>query len=218
VKQRLTATPALVKAHVDLFVNHRAYTLQSMRPHPDRGRHYYYSPKEDDSGGPRLLTEQTFADHSEGRTCSSDTGEGSTFPASWIPLEPLCLWLCRTEYRSKSFARSSATRGLNQADVRETPTLATPSPSWTSYFAGSNCVFSRVSKEPCLSGRPRANRSMSKTSIKALAGRRTGGCKDIPVLRFVDGEKRFLLLLPGMWQHERVLVKRSSWSMTWRKA
>jgi hypothetical protein len=49
VKQRLTATPALVKAHVDLFVNRRTYTLQSMLPHPDIGRHYYCRAKEHDS-------------------------------------------------------------------------------------------------------------------------------------------------------------------------
>ena len=31
-KRRLTATPALVKIYTDLFVNRRAYALQSMRP------------------------------------------------------------------------------------------------------------------------------------------------------------------------------------------
>jgi hypothetical protein len=29
----------------------------------------------------------------------------------------------------------------------------------------------------------------------------------MPALRFVDGEKRFLLSLPRVWQHERMLVK-----------
>ena len=33
MRQRLTATPTLVKIYSDLFVNRRAYTLQSMRPH-----------------------------------------------------------------------------------------------------------------------------------------------------------------------------------------
>ena len=67
MKRRLTATPALVKIYTDLFVNRRAYTLQSMRPHPESGRHYYYRPKERASGAPLLLTEQTIADHLEGR-------------------------------------------------------------------------------------------------------------------------------------------------------
>ena len=55
MERRLTATPALVKTYIDLFVNRRAYTLQSMRPHPESGRHYYYRPKERDSGAPLLL-------------------------------------------------------------------------------------------------------------------------------------------------------------------
>jgi len=67
VKRRLSATPALVKIYIDLFVNRRAYTLQSMRPHPETGRHCYYRPKERDSGAPRLLTERTISDHLEGR-------------------------------------------------------------------------------------------------------------------------------------------------------
>lgn len=67
MKRRLTATPALVKTYTDLFVNRRAFTLQSMRPHAESGRHYYYRPKERASGAPSLLTEQTVADHLEGR-------------------------------------------------------------------------------------------------------------------------------------------------------
>jgi hypothetical protein len=65
--RRLAATPALVKAYIDLFVNRRAYTLQSMRPHPESGRHYYYRPKDRESGGPLLLTEKTIGDHLEGK-------------------------------------------------------------------------------------------------------------------------------------------------------
>ena len=67
MKRRLTATPALVKIYSDLFVNRRAYTLQSMRPDSESGRHYYYRPKERNSGAPRLLTERIISDHLEGR-------------------------------------------------------------------------------------------------------------------------------------------------------
>ncbi len=35
------ATPELVRDYFRLFVNRRAYTLQSMRPHPESGRHYF---------------------------------------------------------------------------------------------------------------------------------------------------------------------------------
>jgi len=63
----LNATTAQVKIYTDLFINRRAYTLQSMRPHAEGGRHYYYRPKERASGAPLLLTEQIIADHLEGR-------------------------------------------------------------------------------------------------------------------------------------------------------
>lgn len=67
MKRRLSASPALVKTYIDLFVNRRAFTLQSTRPHPESGRHYYYRPKDRDSGAPLLLTEKTVSDHLEGR-------------------------------------------------------------------------------------------------------------------------------------------------------
>jgi len=37
--RQLAATPTLAKAYIDLFVNRRAYTLQSIRPDPESGRH-----------------------------------------------------------------------------------------------------------------------------------------------------------------------------------
>jgi len=67
VVRRMVAAPELVKEYVNLFVNRRAYTLQSMRPHPESGRHYYYRPKERDSGAPLLMSEKTVADHLEGK-------------------------------------------------------------------------------------------------------------------------------------------------------
>jgi hypothetical protein len=67
VARRMIATPELVKKYINLFVNRRAYTLQSIRPHPESGRHYYYRPKENGSGAPLLLTEKTVSDHLEGK-------------------------------------------------------------------------------------------------------------------------------------------------------
>ena len=67
MKRRLSATPALVKTYIGLFVNRRAFTLQSTRPHPESGRHYYYRPKDRGSGASLLLTEKTVSDHLEGR-------------------------------------------------------------------------------------------------------------------------------------------------------
>lgn len=65
--RRVIAAPALVKDYINLFVNRRAYTVQSIRPHPESGRHYYFRPKERGSGAPLSLTAKTIGDHLEGK-------------------------------------------------------------------------------------------------------------------------------------------------------
>jgi hypothetical protein len=67
VSRRLVATAELVKAYIALFVNRTAYTVQSTRPDPQSGRHYYYRPKEKTSGAALQLTKKTISDHLEGR-------------------------------------------------------------------------------------------------------------------------------------------------------
>jgi hypothetical protein len=42
VTTKLKATPQVVEDYLNLFVNRRAYTMQSLRPHPKTGRHYYF--------------------------------------------------------------------------------------------------------------------------------------------------------------------------------
>jgi len=44
------APPEVVNDYLRLFVNRRAYTLQSMRPHLASGRHYYFRPTKKDTG------------------------------------------------------------------------------------------------------------------------------------------------------------------------
>jgi hypothetical protein len=63
---QLKATPGIVKNYVDLFVNRRAYTLQSMKPHPETGRHYYFRPKREGTNEPVMLTAGTIRKHLEG--------------------------------------------------------------------------------------------------------------------------------------------------------
>ena len=60
------ARPELVRDYFRLFVNRRAYTLQSLRPHPESGRHYYYQPKAKGSEKPVSLTNDTIRRHLEG--------------------------------------------------------------------------------------------------------------------------------------------------------
>jgi hypothetical protein len=60
---RLPATREMAQEFSELFVNRRAYTIQSMRPHPESGRHYYYRPKPKDGGEPVALTVETVRRH-----------------------------------------------------------------------------------------------------------------------------------------------------------
>ena len=48
----IKATPEVVQAYWQLFVNRRAYTMQSIRPHPETGRHYYFRPSRKGTGTP----------------------------------------------------------------------------------------------------------------------------------------------------------------------
>jgi hypothetical protein len=63
---RLKAPLSVVADYFHLFVNRRAYTLQSNRPHPESGRHYYYRPKDKETGQGRSLTPDTIRRHLEG--------------------------------------------------------------------------------------------------------------------------------------------------------
>ena len=63
MEHRLPATSEMARAFSELFVNRRAYTVQSMRPHPETGRHYYYRPKAKDGGSPPGLNLGTVRRH-----------------------------------------------------------------------------------------------------------------------------------------------------------
>jgi hypothetical protein len=65
-KLRLKAPITVVADYFRLFVNRRAYTLQSSRPHPESTRHYYYRPKDKKTGQGLSLTLDTIRRHLEG--------------------------------------------------------------------------------------------------------------------------------------------------------
>jgi TOTE conflict system, Archaeo-Eukaryotic Primase domain len=56
-----------VRDYGRLFVNRRAYTLQSARPHPETGRHYYFRPSDKRIGASLELTEDIIRRHLEGK-------------------------------------------------------------------------------------------------------------------------------------------------------
>ena len=43
----IRATGQVVEDYQRLFVNRRAYTMQSLRPHSETGRHYYFRPNKE---------------------------------------------------------------------------------------------------------------------------------------------------------------------------
>ena len=63
---RQHATSTNVEDYWQLFVNRRAYVLQSKRPHPESGRYYYFRPKAGKNGEPVSLTPTTIRRHLEG--------------------------------------------------------------------------------------------------------------------------------------------------------
>jgi hypothetical protein len=60
------ASASVVAGYFHLFVNRRAYTLQSSRPHPRSGKHYYYRPTNKKTGQGLGLTLDTIQRHLEG--------------------------------------------------------------------------------------------------------------------------------------------------------
>jgi hypothetical protein len=60
------ARPWIVESYLEQFVNRRAYTLQSHKPHPESGRHYYFRPKEKGTGKPVALSKNIIREHLEG--------------------------------------------------------------------------------------------------------------------------------------------------------
>ena len=63
---RLNAPASVVADYFHLFVNRRAYTLQSNRPHAESTRHYYYRPKDKKTGQGLSLTLETIRRYLEG--------------------------------------------------------------------------------------------------------------------------------------------------------
>lgn len=62
---KLVASPDIVRAYRDLFVNRLAHTLQSPAPDRDTGRHYFYRPKR--NGQPVPLSLDIVHRHLEGQ-------------------------------------------------------------------------------------------------------------------------------------------------------
>lgn len=66
MQKRSPIPPQVIEDYWRLFVNRRAYTLQSVRPQRETGRHYYFRPSHKRTGAPLEISENTIRRHLEG--------------------------------------------------------------------------------------------------------------------------------------------------------
>ena len=86
--KRIKATQQLIEDYQKLFVNRRAYTVQSFRPHPDTGRHYYFRPSKKGTDLPLMLTDETIRQHLEGEiTIGLYAINPSTQRCKWVAID-----------------------------------------------------------------------------------------------------------------------------------
>jgi hypothetical protein len=80
--------PELVRNYAALFVNRGAYTLQSSRPHPGSGRHYYFRPKAKGTVKELSLTAETIRRHLEGEiTIGLYAINPATQRSKWVAID-----------------------------------------------------------------------------------------------------------------------------------
>ena len=92
---RLHATASMAESFYRIFVNRRAYTLQSTRPHPDTGRHYYYRLKARGGEAPPALGLETVQQHLAGElTLGIYAINPHTQRSKWVASTPIIrtLW------------------------------------------------------------------------------------------------------------------------------
>jgi hypothetical protein len=87
-KLRLKTPAGVVADYFRLFVNRRAYTLQSDRPHAESGRHYYFRPSDKKTGQGLSLTPDTLRGHIEGEiTIALYAINPATQRCKWVAID-----------------------------------------------------------------------------------------------------------------------------------
>ena len=84
----IKVTRQVVEDYQRLFVNRRAYTMQSLRPHPESGRHYYFRPSKKVTDTPLMLTDETIRLHLQGEiTVGLYAINPSTQRCKWVDID-----------------------------------------------------------------------------------------------------------------------------------
>ncbi len=88
METKTKAASQIVRDYSRLFVNRGAYTLQSSRPDPESGRHYYFRPKAKGAGNELSLTAATIRRHLEGElTIGLYAISPSTQRSKWVAID-----------------------------------------------------------------------------------------------------------------------------------
>ena len=138
------ATAENVRDYWRLFVNRRAYVVQSPRPHPESGRHYYFRPKAGKNGAPLSLTEAIVRQHLEGRlTIGLYAMNPETQRSKWIAidgdyadsLKHLCELQWELQTAKVEAALEMSRRGAHLWILAERPLLARECRLWITGIA-----------------------------------------------------------------------------------
>ena len=131
--KRYQATSTNVEDYWQLFVNRRAYVLQSMRPHAESGRYYYFRPKAGKNGEAPSLTAATVRRHLEGDlTIGVYAMSPATQRCKWIAmdgdykdsLKHLCELQWELQQQKVEAALEQSRRGAHLWIFGEQPLLA----------------------------------------------------------------------------------------------
>jgi hypothetical protein len=130
---RLTATDDMVRQFEELLVNRRAYTVQSIKPNPESGRHYYYRPTVKGTRETLELTDKTIRRHLEGDiTIALYAINPETQRSKWLAidadyrhaLEDLLKLQCELRHDGIQAALEKSKRGAHLWVFFSTPVLA----------------------------------------------------------------------------------------------
>ncbi len=131
--KRYQASSTNVEDYWQLFVNRRAYVLQSMRPHAESGRYYYFRPKARKNGDAPSLTAETVRRHLEGDlTIGVYAMSPATQRCKWIAmdgdykdsLKHLCELQWELQQQKVDAALEQSRRGAHLWIFGEQPLLA----------------------------------------------------------------------------------------------
>ena len=131
--KRYQATSANVEDYWQLFVNRRAYVLESMRPHAESGRYYYFRPKAGKNGEAPSLAAETIRRHLEGDlTIGVYAMSPATQRCKWIAmdgdykdsLKHLCELQWELQQQKVEAALEQSRRGAHLWIFGEQPLLA----------------------------------------------------------------------------------------------